>query len=70
MAQVLIDMVATERVECDGRIYVAGECFQARPIVAAALSYQHKAQFATKAAREALDRPAGLYRRRDLRAEG
>lgn len=67
MARVLINMVARQSFEHDGQTYACGEHFQVSGIVAAALKYQHKAEFAQTCEQRA----SGFreYRRRDLVAE-
>lgn len=57
-------MIATKDCEHNGRTYVAGECFQAEPIHAAALKQQRKADYA-----ERVNANRRQYRRRDMVAE-
>lgn len=71
----MIPLIARQVVEHDGRTYQPGESFSASPTQAAALTYQHKAEFADgsgKAGKKTSRKPSKgrTYKRRDMTAEG
>jgi hypothetical protein len=63
----MIALIARRAFTHRGRAYRAGERFRIAPLDAAALTYQHKADFADDADEKVESK--GKYRRRDLRAE-
>jgi hypothetical protein len=72
----VIELVARETFTFEGVTHVKGESFSVRPIVAAALTYQRKAMFASQyqsrdlsAEAESRPRRRRTYRRRDMVAE-
>jgi len=67
----MVEMVARQELEHDGRTYQPGEVFEVEPAQGAALNYQHKASFAQDVVskKKTVGKKPRQYRRRDLRAE-